>query len=861
MRRTLVLGVIALFALATLAASTAYAQGPQGKAMAQANMSLAKELQELLNSDKVSPQTKTCIQCHIQYTPGIVYDWLRSKHAHMPAAAAGKIYDMIGQPQWKDKISPKFKNYKYVVGCYECHGMFKVQDRPDIINNHFGFKIVTIVTKKDCSQCHPKEAAEISWTWHAIGTLHSPFKPWYLGILKWAKEHGANPFGNATAKALYEKYFPPYLVKQRDKDEVDWNFYKDIAKAIFDYLNGKATEQDKKIISMLKQATGMITPYDMDFKNWISPLWPASGVLNTTLLERNHIKITVTSMTGITKTLSNIMQHPSFKNGYFYHACLECHGSIVIPYKKETVELHGLKVNRVDLWGWPNNGAARVDPDGSIGTCTACHPRHTFSVKQARKPWTCGQCHLGYDHPHIEIYEESKHGNIENAYGSHWNWEHLPWRVGVDFNAPTCATCHMSTIAVEYPNGTTKIVVPGTHDLEARLVWDQMHFFAIPKPIIPDKIQLALFYGWSQLKGTFNEIAQHVNKEAPPQYRYPVFMGVKIISGPKPGEVKFPRLDTFVYTGELAKHREEMKAVCKLCHSSQWTDNFFRTADQNIEDYDVVAKFAFGLLKLAWKEGVADPHNLLDEFPEIMWYYIWHHQGRRWKNGAFMMGPDYAHWFGIVDTVMEALGKMTNWVVLSLKVKMLETELQALKQQAAGAPYSPELAAQIAQLQREIEILKQQIAALEAQVPVLKSQISSLETGFTATQTDIASVKENVNTLVKQLEELSKQLQSISPQAAEIQKMVQQIQQITSQLQQLQKETKTAVTTAQQASTKAEEAGRVAKSAYSLAEEISKKIDDLNAKIGSMSKATYILAGLAIALAAIAIGLAAARRS
>ncbi|HIC98731.1 MAG TPA: CBS domain-containing protein [Pyrodictiaceae archaeon] len=30
-------------------------------------------------------------------------------------------------------------------------------------------------------------------------------------------------------------------------------------------------------------------------------------------------------------------------------------------------------------------GVGRVDPDGSLGTCTACHPRHQFSVEYARK--------------------------------------------------------------------------------------------------------------------------------------------------------------------------------------------------------------------------------------------------------------------------------------------------------------------------------------------------------------------------------------------------------------------------------------------------------------------------------------------
>jgi hypothetical protein len=297
---------------------------------------LYKKYQELLKSGLVSPQTQTCISCHIQVTPDIVWEWINSKHAwHRPADVI-KLYQKIGATQWAslDKIAPKFRNYKYDVGCYECHGMFHDQDRPDIIPNHNGFKIVTIVTLKDCAQCHPKEAAEITWTWHATATLHATFLPWYKGILDYAaKVLGANPFGNEEQKKLYEEYFPPYLLYKRDTVPIYWNSYKKIARAIYDYLNNKMTPEDQKIIEMLKKATGMITPYDYDFKTWLTPLWPSQPPANTTLLERLGIKIETSAMGQEKMEVYNIMSHPWYRNGYIYHACIECHGSIVIPYK------------------------------------------------------------------------------------------------------------------------------------------------------------------------------------------------------------------------------------------------------------------------------------------------------------------------------------------------------------------------------------------------------------------------------------------------------------------------------------------------------------------------------------------------
>jgi len=100
--------------------------------------------------------------------------------------------------------------------------------------------------------------------------------------------------------------------------------------------------------------------------------------------------------------------------------------------------------------------------DGSFGDCTKCHLRHTFDVAQARAPETCGQCHLGPDHPQIEIYNESAHGAYYQANKDKFNMEAPSGTLTVkDFPAPTCATCHMSAF------GSVK----GTHNVGDRLKW------------------------------------------------------------------------------------------------------------------------------------------------------------------------------------------------------------------------------------------------------------------------------------------------------------------------------------------------------------------------------------------------------
>ncbi len=133
--------------------------------------------------------------------------------------------------------------------------------------------------------------------------------------------------------------------------------------------------------------------------------------------------------------------------------CYHCHGTIL-----------KVKDGKLDSESWPNVGVGRINPDGSKGSCTSCHTRHRFSLSEARKPEACGQCHLGPDHPQIEIYTESKHGDIYAAHGDDYRWDAAPgtWTAGVDYRAPTCAACHIS--------GTGTVLT--SHDVTERLAWE-----------------------------------------------------------------------------------------------------------------------------------------------------------------------------------------------------------------------------------------------------------------------------------------------------------------------------------------------------------------------------------------------------
>ena len=93
------------------------------------------------------------------------------------------------------------------------------------------------------------------------------------------------------------------------------------------------------------------------------------------------------------------------------------------------------------------HSVGKPNSDGTIGSCTSCHTRHTSSVRIARLPSTCAQCHMGPDHSQIEIYEESKHGVMFQAQEHLLNLDAPPKTLTTrDMFIPTCATCHMSGI-------------------------------------------------------------------------------------------------------------------------------------------------------------------------------------------------------------------------------------------------------------------------------------------------------------------------------------------------------------------------------------------------------------------------------
>ncbi|MBF0425377.1 MAG: hydroxylamine oxidoreductase [Magnetococcales bacterium] len=294
--------------------------------------------------------------------------------------------------------------------------------------------------------------------------------------------------------------------------------------------------------------------------------------------DRSHHATAAQILGSLDNVLAEVVEGAPLLHGkspVMVSGCGSCHGSEV-------------KVNpdgTLSSSGWPNTGIGRLNPDGSKGSCAACHMRHTFSAAQARHPDTCGRCHLGPDHPQKEVYEESQHGILFSANQSSMNLASDKWRAGEDYNAaPTCATCHISA---------TKDL-PVTHDVGDRISWDLRSPISIH---IDDR---------DKKKGLHN-------------------------------------------TKPWLERRKEMKMVCVTCHSPSNGENFFEQLDAFVDLYnDKFAKPGAKLMKALLDEGLISKTPFDDKI-EWSWFYLWHHEGRRARHGAAMAGPDYAHWHGMFE--------------------------------------------------------------------------------------------------------------------------------------------------------------------------------------------------------------------
>ena len=93
-----------------------------------------------------------------------------------------------------------------------------------------------------------------------------------------------------------------------------------------------------------------------------------------------------------------------------------------------------------------------------------------------------------------------------------------------------------------------------------------------------------------------------------------------------------------------------MKTVCMQCHGKTWVDGQYDIIDKVVNDYnDIYFKPAKNMLDTLYGKGLLDKSRYFDEQPEVEFYELWHHEGRRARMGTAMMAPDYSWWHGFYE--------------------------------------------------------------------------------------------------------------------------------------------------------------------------------------------------------------------
>lgn len=311
-------------------------------------------------------------------------------------------------------------------------------------------------------------------------------------------------------------------------------------------------------------------------------------------------------------------------------SCFYCHGTRLTVEGTRSRETDQGTMEFPIISGWPNAGVGRLNPDGSRGACSACHTRHAFSLEAARKPSACKECHSGPDVPAMKVYDASKHGGIYSAKGAGWNYGSVPWKVGEDFTAPTCAACHMSLLVG--PDGN--ILSQRTHEIKDRLPWRIFGLiYAHPHPTDPSTVKIR-------------------NAD-----------GLHLPTDFKGGLAK----DFLLSEDGMSTARENMQASCTGCHSSTWIDGHWGRFMNSIQQTNEATLTATRLIESAWATGAAKGHakgeNPFDEFPEKLWSNSWLLYSNTIRFSAAMAGGgDYSVFADGRYQLMRSIAELQDWL-------------------------------------------------------------------------------------------------------------------------------------------------------------------------------------------------------
>jgi hydroxylamine dehydrogenase len=267
--------------------------------------------------------------------------------------------------------------------------------------------------------------------------------------------------------------------------------------------------------------------------------------------------------------------------------CYYCHGTVLEVAGTETRDTDAAgELDFPIIKGWPNQGVGRINLDGSLGACTPCHTRHRFSLEMARKPYTCKECHVGPDVPVYKVYTSSKHGNLFDTHNAEWNFNSVPWTIGKDFTAPTCASCHISLLV----NTEGEVVSQRSHQFNDRLPWRLFGLiYAHPYPRDPDTSIIR------------NAAGQPLPTDMNGAFAQPFLISEK----------------------EQQERTTQFQQICLSCHGTNWVNGFWQRFENTIQETNAITLTATQIMSDIWTATLADAENPFDEFSERLWCDQW----------------------------------------------------------------------------------------------------------------------------------------------------------------------------------------------------------------------------------------------
>lgn len=347
-------------------------------------------------------------------------------------------------------------------------------------------------------------------------------------------------------------------------------------------------------------------------------------------LQNNHLyRSLVNAVNGVQSFKDHQIHQQAPDSETDADSCFYCHGTMVQVTSKQSRETDHGDMTFPVLSGWPNQGVGRINPDGTKGSCSACHTRHQFSIAMARDPYTCSECHNGPDVPAYNVYKVSKHGNIHQSLGKDWDLKAVPWIVGRDFTAPTCASCHISLIVS--PEGD--VITQRTHQMNDRLSWR-----------------------------IFGLIYAHAHPKSPDTTMIKNKAGL-----PLPTELTGESAGTYLIDKKEQEQRQTtMEKVCLSCHSLGWVKGHFTRFEKSIGTTNAMTRTATNILVNAWDQGAAkgpaQKDDIFNEAIEKKWVEQWLFYANSTRFASAMAGADYGAFANGRWYMSKNIQEMLDWL-------------------------------------------------------------------------------------------------------------------------------------------------------------------------------------------------------